>query len=188
MVVDDEEGLRETYTEVFATFNDMEVIATAEDGEEAIEKISLMEVKPDVIMMDVYMPNMDGITATESIVQLSPSTKVVMLTALSNQETVLKAFNAGATGYIVKGARMEYLAEVVRDAYGGGSPIAPEISKMLLNEFFPSKTRLEKKEEVALPDGKTKRLNLDNGLFADILSEMSLAQFTGKLCISRGEL
>jgi len=186
MVVDDEEALRETYVEVFTTFKDIKVVATAEDGEDAVSIFKEMKVKPDVIMMDVYMPRMDGITATEKIFNMNSSVKIVMLTALSNQETVLKAFNAGAVGYIIKGARMEYLAKVVRDAHRGGSPIAPEISKLLLKEFFPSKLKLPRKEKIDFKKDSTKDISLENAVFSDILSEMSMAKFTGKFYIFKG--
>jgi len=189
MIVDDEDTLRNMYVEIFSYFNDIQVMETAKNGIKAIQKFKEMKVKPDVIMMDVYMPELDGILATQAILKLSPSTKIVMLTSLSDQGTVIKAFNAGAVGYIVKGARMEYLVEVVREAYRGGSPINPEISKILLKEFLPSKTLTGKKEKLQIfnaPEPEIRKIKLDEGQLSDIILETSSNKFTGKI-IFNGE-
>jgi serine/threonine protein kinase len=207
MVVDDEFDLRDTSVEILSSFNDIDVIETAENGLQAIEKYKKMDIRPNVIVMDVYMPEMDGISATEQLTKFDPSCKIVMLTALSNQETVLKAFKAGAVGYIVKGSRMEFLAEAVREAHRGGSPIGPDIAKVLLKEFFPTGLDEEKKKKMKLLEYEKveqekielNTTNLQAGNFCDFLTEMSLSKFTGKLnlaynnqdgfiCFDKGEI
>ncbi len=207
MVVDDEFDLRDTSVEILSSFEDIEVIETAENGMQAFEKYKTMAIKPDVIVMDVYMPEMDGISATEKLTKFNPSCKIVMLTALSNQETVLRAFKAGAVGYIVKGSRMEFLSEAVREAHRGGSPIVPEIAKVLLNEFFPTGLDEEKKKKMKLLEYEKAEpekielstTSLESGNFCDFLTEMSLSKFTGKLnliykshdgfiCFDKGEI
>jgi len=190
MVVDDEPDLRETFVGILSSLSDIQVIETAANGEEAIQKFKDMNVKPHVVVMDVTMPEMDGITATEELIKIDPLAKIVILTALSNQETVLQAFKAGASGYIVKGSKLEYLAEAVREAHRGGSLIGPEIARLLLKEFFPHEVEKNEGKKMKILEPVSKNFsttNLESGYFGDFLTEMSLSKFTGRLSLSHNK-
>ena len=112
MLVDDHEIMRDGLVEVLGHEEGFEVVGQATDGAEAVKVAQ--EVRPDVILMDVYMPNMDGIEACREIMELLPGTKVLMLTAATETDAVINAVAAGATGYLQKYTGREHLLGVMR--------------------------------------------------------------------------
>ena len=117
MLVDDHEIMRDGLVEVLGHGEGFEVVGQATDGVEALKVAQ--EVRPDVILMDVYMPNMDGIEACREIMELLPGTKVLMLTAATETDAVINAVAAGATGYLQKYTGREHLLGVLRTVATG---------------------------------------------------------------------
>ena len=117
MLVDDHEIMRDGLVEVLGHGEGFEVVGQAIDGVEAVKVAQ--EVRPDVIIMDVYMPNMDGIEACREIMELLPGTKVLMLTAATETDAVINAVAAGATGYLQKYTGREHLLGVMRTVATG---------------------------------------------------------------------
>ena len=117
MVVDDHPIMRNGLRDTLEASGRFEVVGQAEDGEEAVRTVE--ELKPEVIVMDVIMPNKDGIDACREIMELLPDTRVMMLTASTEEDAVIEAVAAGATGYLQKYSRPEELVEAVLDVAEG---------------------------------------------------------------------
>ena len=117
MVVDDHPIVRNGIREALEGSGRFEVVGLAGDGEEAVRIVE--ELKPEVIVMDVIMPNKDGIDACREIMELLPDTRVMMLTASTEEDAVIEAMAAGATGYLQKYSRPEELVEAVLDVAEG---------------------------------------------------------------------
>ena len=118
MVVDDHPIMRNGLRDALGDEPDFEVVALAADGVEAVQ--TAQRVEPDVVVMDVMMPNRGGVDACREIMELLPDTKVLMLTASTREDAVVESVAAGATGYLQKDAAAEELAETVRKVAQGG--------------------------------------------------------------------
>ena len=132
LLVDDHQLVREGLKRMLELDEDIEVVGEAANGEDAITQAELLS--PDVILMDIKMPGMDGIAATRQLKQKMPDVKVIMLT-LYDSEYVTQAIEAGASGYILKDAKQEQLIQAIRDAYKGYSPLAPSLTRQVLTEL-----------------------------------------------------
>jgi DNA-binding NarL/FixJ family response regulator len=130
MVVDDQQLMRDGISSLLSIQEGIEMVGTAPDGQEAIEQA--LALQPDVILMDVRMPVMNGITATEKIRQQLPSCQVLMLTTFDDEEEIVKALIAGATGYLLKDIPAQDLANAVRLAHKGIYQIEPSIAGKLV--------------------------------------------------------
>ena len=118
MVVDDHPIMRNGLRDTLEASGRFEVVGLAGDGAEAVGTVEAL--KPQVIVMDVIMPNKDGIDACREIMELLPGTRVLMLTASDEEDAVIEAIAAGATGYLEKYSRPEELVEAVLDVAGAG--------------------------------------------------------------------
>lgn len=130
MVVDDHVIVRAGLAQVLANAPDIQIVGEAADGAEAL--LLLAAIEPDVILMDLSMPGMDGITATRHILREYPQACVVALTSYGDREHVMAMLDAGARGYLVKDGDPEELVRAVRAAADGGSPLAPVAGSALL--------------------------------------------------------
>jgi DNA-binding NarL/FixJ family response regulator len=133
LVADDQEVVRSGLAALIDTQTDMTVVGTAADGKEAIETAT--RVSPDVVLMDVRMPKMDGIEATRHIRTDLDGPKVLVLTTFDLDEYVYDALAAGASGFLLKDAKAEKLFEAVRVVAGGEALLAPNITRRLITEF-----------------------------------------------------
>ena len=129
MVVDDHPIMRDGLREALEASGRFEVVGQAADGEEAVRTVA--EIRPDVIVMDLIMPRMDGIDACREIKEILPDTRVLMLTASTEEDAVIEAFAAGATGYLEKYSRPEELAEAVLDVAEGQGRIPEKVVSRL---------------------------------------------------------
>jgi DNA-binding NarL/FixJ family response regulator len=116
---------------LLATAADIEVVGEAKDGADAIELVS--RTRPDVVLMDLSMPNVDGIEATRAIVAEHEGVQVVVLTSLTDRDRILGALDAGAIGYLLKDAEPDELIGGVRAASRGESPLSPKAARALLS-------------------------------------------------------
>ena len=133
MLVDDHaivrQGLR-TYLELQP---DLEVVGEASDGQMAITMAR--DKLPDIILMDLVMPNSDGVEATREITSTSPSTKIIVLTSFSEDEKVFASIKAGAQGYLMKDVLPQDLVRAIRTVHRGEAQLDPEIARKLMQEF-----------------------------------------------------
>lgn len=132
LVVDDHHVVREGLRRILALDKDIEVIGEARSGEEAIAKA--LSLSPDVIIMDLKMPGMDGIAATREITQKLPNVNVLVLT-LYAEDFVREAVEAGVSGYLLKDSDSEQITKAVHQVHEGLSPIAPSLTRSLVTEF-----------------------------------------------------
>jgi DNA-binding NarL/FixJ family response regulator len=130
MIAEDHGVVRAGLQKLVATFEDVELVGTAADGAEAVDLCRAEH--PDVVLMDLEMPRLDGIEATRRIAADSPEAHVVVLTSFSDQERILGALDAGAVGYVLKDAGPEELARAIRAAARGESPLDPKAARTVL--------------------------------------------------------
>jgi two-component system NarL family response regulator len=127
----------------------IEVVAEAQDGEEAIAKAA--ELAPDVVLLDVRMPRMDGIEAARRIRELLPSTKVLMLTVSDEEDDLYEAVKAGANGYLLKEVSVEDVADAIHAVVQGQSLISPSMASKLLREFNALARQAAEREQLPAP-------------------------------------
>jgi DNA-binding NarL/FixJ family response regulator len=130
VVVDDHAIVRHGLEQLIATTDDLRVVASAGDGLAAIDVV--VATSPDIVLMDLSMPEMDGVEATRRILDAQPGVSVVVLTSFGDQRRVLDALDAGAIGYLLKGSDPEDIIEALRATAAGGSPLDPLAAKVLL--------------------------------------------------------
>lgn len=133
LIVDDQRLVREGIASLLDLQEDIDVVGTAVDGEEAVEKA--LKSEPDVILMDVRMPNKDGIEAAREISAARPETHILMLTTFDDEEYIVKSLRAGAAGYLLKDMPAEDLAQAVRMIGAGISQLAPSVTQKLLAQI-----------------------------------------------------
>ncbi len=131
VIADDHAVVRTGLRQLASTFEDVELVGAAADGEEAVR--ICREQRPDVVLMDLEMPVLDGIEATRRIADEQPEVAVVVLTSFSDREQILRALDAGAVGYLLKDAEPEELAKAVRAAARGEAPLDPRAGRALLS-------------------------------------------------------
>lgn len=133
VIADDHDLFREGLRQLLETVEDITVVGEASNGHQACKLV--MEHQPDVVLMDISMPEMDGIQATEYIVQRYPETHVVVLTMYTDDEYAIHAIRAGAKGYLLKNTRSSEVIQAIRLAAAGGSTIDPSLGPVLMREF-----------------------------------------------------
>ncbi len=130
MIVDDHAVVRSGLKAFLMVFDDLELVGEASSGQEAIHLIE--RAQPDVILMDLIMPDMDGAATTKAIRGRWPQVQVVALTSFREDELVKSALQAGAIGYLLKNVGADDLAEAIRSAYAGRPTLAPEAAQVLI--------------------------------------------------------
>jgi len=130
MVVDDHEIVRFGLNMLLESCPEFEMVGTVANGEKAIELCPI--VKPDVIVMDMMMPGMNGVEATRQICKIYSETKVIILTSFDDQSLVHSALKAGAISYLLKNASMSEISEAIHKAYHGKTTLAPEATQALV--------------------------------------------------------
>ncbi|SHM70438.1 response regulator transcription factor [Gracilibacillus kekensis] len=137
MIADDQRIICDGLAVMFDQHQDIKVVATATNGEEAIDKAKA--VKPDVILMDIRMPVIGGITATKIIKQDLPSIKIIMLTTFSQNDYILQALKNGASGYLLKDTGLQQLVEAIHHSLSGQLLIPESIQPMLIQQLEATK-------------------------------------------------
>ncbi len=134
LVADDHKIFRQGIKKLLEEESDLQVVGEAADGREAVKKAT--ELKPDVILMDIAMANLNGLEATKQIKKVLPSVKVIMLTMHKNEEYILQSFQAGASGFILKEGAVEELVSAIRSIHSDKSFLSPSISKTLIDAYL----------------------------------------------------
>ncbi|MBS5959260.1 MAG: response regulator transcription factor [Clostridiales bacterium] len=133
VIADDQELIRDSLKIVLSANPDMEVIDTVADGREVI--CSVRNAKPDIILMDVRMPGMDGVSCSQIIKENYPQIKLIILTTFDDDEYVYNALKYGASGYLLKGVSMAELSAAIRTVYSGKAMINPDIAAKVVRLF-----------------------------------------------------
>ena len=164
LIADDHAIVRMGLASILGTKKDIEVVGDAEDGADAVRKAQ--KLHPDVVLMDIVMPEMDGATATAEIRRLLPTTKVLILTSFGEADGIAHALQSGASGALMKNIDYSELVEAIRDVAKGGRVIAPEIARML-KESPPVPELTDRQREILL--------SMSRGLTdADIAKQLNL--------------
>jgi len=133
LIVDDHAVVRLGLRNYLEIQDDIEIIGEAKNGLEAVEKVKLHS--PDIVLMDIVMPTMDGVEATQQINAVDTTTKVIVLSSFSEDDQVFSAIKAGATGYLLKDVSPTDLVEAIHATYQGESKLHPDIVNKLMQEF-----------------------------------------------------
>src|SRR5438309_9890897 len=149
LIADDQALFRRGLYVVLGTEEHIKVVAEAENGEEAVAMAQ--ELAPDVVLMDVRMPRINGIEAARQSRADVPTTKILMLTVSDEEDDLYEAVKAGANGYLLKEISVEEVAEAIRAVVQGQSLISPSMASKLLNEFNALVKRAEEKQQFPAP-------------------------------------
>jgi len=136
MIVDDHSMVRRGLATILKVRPDLELVAEASNGHEALQLCH--DAQPDVVLMDLVMPEMSGAEATQLIVDQCPGTQVIALTSFQEKELVREALQAGAISYLLKNVSAENLAAAIREAHSGRSTLAPEAIQALIQADLPA--------------------------------------------------
>ncbi|MFT5222819.1 MAG: DNA-binding NarL/FixJ family response regulator [Glaciecola sp.] len=149
LIADDHELFRRGLRMVLDDEPDIDVIAEAGDGKTAVQMV--VDEAPDVVVMDVRMPQMSGIDAAREMKERNPAVKVLMLTISDDEDDLYQAIKAGANGYLLKEISIDEIGNAVRAVHGGQSLISPSMASKLLNEFASMIKKEEEKAQVPTP-------------------------------------
>ena len=179
MLVDDHTVVRSGLAAVLMACDDMELVAEASDGEEAVRACG--KVNPDVVLMDLLMPKMDGVAATQAILKSWPQTKVIALTSFKEKEYVEGALKAGATGYLLKNVTADELISSIRRAASGQPSLSPEAAQVLIRKVNepaqPTYDITEREKDILA-------LMVEGLSNADIAARLIVSQSTVKFHVS----
>ncbi|KIL40816.1 LuxR family transcriptional regulator [Gordoniibacillus kamchatkensis] len=172
LLVDDHAIVRQGLRYYLNTQPDLQVVGEAANGQEAVELAK--QLQPDVVLMDLIMPNMNGIEATGVLRELFPDMKVLVLTTFSDKDYVLAAIKAGAAGYLLKDADPERIAEAIRQAHRGLPQLDPAVAGQLMSHLAAPA-----KPDSSAPERLTEREKEVLGLIAQGCSNKEIAAALG---------
>lgn len=176
LIADDHTILRHGIRALLEAEPEIEVVAEAADGREAIEKVRALS--PDVVLMDIGMPVMNGLEATRHIKKESPDTQVIVLTMHDNEEYIVQMLSAGASGYLLKRIAATELVSAIHSVVQDGSFLHPIIAKKLIKDYL---RRVGEEERKAVHDGLTDRKREILKLIAEGNTNKIIAE---RLCVS----
>ena len=193
LIVDDQAMVREGFSVLLGAMPEIEVVGEAENGREAVRRVA--ELRPDVVLMDVRMPEMNGLEATREIIAGETDARVLVLTTFDLDEYVYQALRAGASGFLLKDASAGQLAEGVRVVASGEALLAPTVTRRLISEFSrlgapraPARTGLtdltERENEVLVLVAQ----GLSNGEIAErlVVAESTVKTHVGRVLTKLG--
>jgi len=166
LVVDDHPVVRRGVTELLASVPDVEVVGATGDGAAGVALAETLD--PDVVLMDIEMPGVDGVAATQRIGSVAPRTAVVILTTFADRARITRALDAGAAGYLLKDAEPSELIEGIRAAAAGSTPISPRVA-----------SRLAERSDDPIPASLTPREREVLALVAEGLANKQIARRLG---------
>ncbi|MFC0522864.1 response regulator [Pontibacillus salicampi] len=187
LFADDHEMVRIGVTAYLSSQLDIDVVAEADDGGDAVQKA--LEHRPDIILMDLVMKDMDGIEATKQIIKQWPEAKIIIVTSFLDDEKVYPALEAGATSYMLKTSKANEIAEAIRATFAGQSILEPEVTGKIMNkmrqkpieELHEQLTEREKEILLLMSEGKTNQEIADELYIAMKTVKVHVSNILGKL-------
>ena len=180
VIADDHDLFREGLKQLLESVEDITVVGEASDGKQAVFLVE--KHRPDVVLMDISMPEMDGIQATESIQARGLGTPVIVLTMYADDEYAIHAIRAGAKGYLLKNTRSDEVIRAIRLAAAGGSAIDPALGAVLMREFqrLLNRTPGEARQQLSSREQQFLELLVKGHNNRQIANELALAESTVK--------
>jgi DNA-binding NarL/FixJ family response regulator len=174
-IVEDLTEVREGLAELIEADRELSLIESFENAETASQKLPVLQV--DIVLMDINLPGMSGIDCIRSIKEKCPSTQFMMFTVYENDEKVLQALLAGASGYLLKRTEPQRILESIKELNQGGSPMSSNIARKLLNVFLDKK-KVNKKEILSERENTVLQLLADGLLYKEIADRLNIVHGT----------
>lgn len=182
LIADDQELIRQSLQIVLNTKDDMHVTDTVSNGQEVIQ--SIRKEMPDVILMDIRMPKMDGVQCTKIIKENYPEIKIIILTTFDDDEFVYNALKYGASGYLLKGVSMDELVNAIQTVYSGRAMINPDIAVKVVR-LFSQMAKADYSVQVE-ERGKAELTNSEWKIIEQVEYGASNKEIAERLCLSEG--
>jgi DNA-binding NarL/FixJ family response regulator len=183
LLADDQALVRAGFRLILNAESDLRVVAEAEDGEQAVAEAA--RVRPDVVLMDIRMPRLDGIAATRAIVEAVPAVRVLMLTTFDLDDYVVDAFRAGASGFLLKTVPPPQLVAAIHTVHETDALLAPASTRRLIEQRAPTPAPAPERDELTAPEREVLRL-LARGLTnAEIAQALVVEPSTVKSHVAR---
>ncbi|MET9263610.1 response regulator transcription factor [Amycolatopsis sp. NPDC004079] len=188
LIADDEALLRMAFSMVLDAEPDLEPVGEAKDGADAVRLAN--DLRPDVVLMDVRMPTIDGIEATRQLLRIRPQTRILILTTFDLDEYAFAGLKAGASGFLLKNARPEELLAAIRTVAAGNAVVSPRVTRRLLEKFRPHLPDADTASDERLSRLSTRErevlVQVGSGLSnAEIAATLHLAEATVKSHLGR---
>lgn len=142
MIVDDQSLIRDGLAMILNLRPELEVVGTASDGDEVVQKVK--QLQPEIILMDIRMPRMNGVEGTRLVREKFPYIKVLMLTTFSDSELIFEALEQGASGYLLKDMETDAIVQAILTVHGGGAVLPQDITAQIVKELKKTKTVIER--------------------------------------------
>jgi DNA-binding NarL/FixJ family response regulator len=175
VIVEDLDEVRNGLAELIDSDRELSIIECFGNAETAAQKLPMLQA--DIVLMDINLPGMSGIECIRSIKQQCPATQFMMFTVYENDEKVLQALQAGATGYLLKRTEPKRILESIKELNQGGSPMSSNIARKLLNVFLDKK-KINKKELLSERENAVLQLLADGLLYKEIAERLNIAHGT----------
>ncbi len=182
MIADDQELIRKSLSMLIGSNSDMEIIGMAENGQELIRLVEHRQ--PDVIIMDIRMPVIDGVQCTKHILELYPEIKILVLTTFDDDEYISDAIRYGASGYLLKGEPVEEIVSAIRKVYFGDVVLSQQALKLLVklygkNDFSPKTSKVSEAQYASLTRSESEIID-------QVIEGYSNKEIAGNLHLSEG--
>ena len=184
-IVEDNEQLRTTLAKMIARSEGFECLGQHPSAEAGLEAIP--NEKPDVVLMDINLPGMNGVECVRKLKQILPNTQVVMLTAYEDTENIFNSLAAGAAGYLLKRSKSQEILDAVRDVLAGGSPMSTHIARKVVQSFQARPTTAPAEAEAELSPREQEVLNLlsQGFMYKEISDKLGISFETVRTYIRR---
>lgn len=180
LIADDHPVVRDGLVAVLNTQSDFEVVSEASNGQEAVEQATTLQ--PDILLLDLEMPELDGVTTLQQLKQQGSSVRAIVFTAFDTDERILKAVQAGAQGYLLKGTPREELFQAIRVVHAGGSLLQPIVASKLLRQV--SQPTLAQVDTLTPREMDVLQCLADGKQNKEIAAELKITQRTVKFHVS----
>ena len=174
-IVEDLAEIREGLVDLVTSDRELLMVGSFEDAESAVQK--LPDLQADIVVMDINLPGMSGIDCIKMIKEKCPGTQFMMFTVYENDDKVLQAMQAGATGYLLKRTKPEQILDSIKELNQGGSPMSSNIARKLLNIFLHEK-KVAKKEVLSDRENEVLQLLADGLLYKEIADRLYIGHGT----------
>jgi DNA-binding NarL/FixJ family response regulator len=176
-LIEDNRAFRDTVARVLKHVADVECSRHFSNSEDALAALMEGHV-PDVVLLDVELPGMNGIEAVLRIKSISPATRIIMLTVFDDHEKIFKAVCAGASGYLLKTSPLEKIVESIREAYSGGAPMTPRVARSVLEMFSSLRPPAQQGYGLTAREQKILELMTEGLIKKEIADQLSLSYHT----------